>query len=216
MRWCALYWFLPELLFQILCLVWRFSFGLSGCFCAFHYRRKISPLCLMTCLYSSYKTLVHSWYSLWGQWKDYYPPSVARIGKLLSSKQNPNQNQFEKSGVYQLTCPDRNMKYVEQTGRPIRVRFQEHFRNYKYANNKSKLAQHLVDNNHSTSPIESIMNVRVLYTTNKGRLLDTTERFYIYNETRKSNQINDKNTAKPKVIFETIIREETSTANNTA
>jgi hypothetical protein len=33
-------------------------------------------------------------------------------GKLLSSKQNPNQNQFEKIGVYQLTCPDCNMKYV--------------------------------------------------------------------------------------------------------
>ena len=53
------------------------------------------------------------------------------IGKLLSSKQNPNQNQFEKRGVYQLTCPDCNMKYVGQTDRPFRVRFQEHFRDYK-------------------------------------------------------------------------------------
>ena len=53
------------------------------------------------------------------------------IGRMLSSKQNPNQNQFEKSGVCQLTCPDFNMKYVGQTDRPLVMRFQEHFRDYK-------------------------------------------------------------------------------------
>jgi hypothetical protein len=47
-------------------------------------------------------------------------------------------------------------------------------------------------------------------------LLDTTERFYIYNKTRKNNEINDKNTAKPNIIFETIIREDTSRAHTTA
>jgi hypothetical protein len=93
------------------------------------------------------------------------------------------------------------------------VRLQEHFRDYKYANNKSKFAQHLLDNSQSIAAIESIMNV--LYTTNKGRLLDTVERFYIYNETRKNNQINDKNTAKPNIIFETIIREDTNRAHTT-
>jgi hypothetical protein len=38
------------------------------------------------------------------------------IGKLLSLEQNPNQKQFENSGVYQLNCPNCNMKYVGQTG----------------------------------------------------------------------------------------------------
>jgi len=37
------------------------------------------------------------------------------IGKLLSLQSNTNQNKFDGSGVYQLTCPDCKMKYVGQT-----------------------------------------------------------------------------------------------------
>jgi hypothetical protein len=79
------------------------------------------------------------------------------------------------------------MKYVGQTRRHFCARFQEHIRDHKYANNKSKFAQNLLDNSHYIGPIEGIMTV--LYTTNKGRLLDTLERYYIYNERRKNNQI---------------------------
>jgi hypothetical protein len=93
------------------------------------------------------------------------------------------------------------------------MRFQEYVRDYKYANNKAKFVQHLLDNNHFVGPIESVMNVT--YTTNKGRLLDSMERYYIYNETHKNNQINDKNIAKLNIIFETIIREDTSRAHTT-
>jgi hypothetical protein len=60
-------------------------------------------------------------------------------------------------------------------GSPFSVRFQEHVRDYKYTNNKSKSAQHLLDNNNSIGPMESVMNV--LYTTKKGRLLDTMGRY---------------------------------------
>jgi hypothetical protein len=51
-------------------------------------------------------------------------------------------------------------------------------------------------------PINEIMEV--LYTTRIGRLMDTVERSHIYSETRKSNQINDKNTIKPNTIFDII------------
>ena len=51
------------------------------------------------------------------------------IGKLLfEDENNYNQNKLEKSGVYQLTCPNCNNNYIGQTGRHFRVRFQEHFR----------------------------------------------------------------------------------------
>jgi hypothetical protein len=82
------------------------------------------------------------------------------------------------------------MEYVGQTGWSFRVRFQEHLRNYKYANNKSKFAQHLLENSHSIGPIGNIMEV--LFKTNKGRLMDTMDRCYIYKETRTNNKINDK------------------------
>jgi hypothetical protein len=67
------------------------------------------------------------------------------------------------------------MKYVGQTRRHFYVRFQEHIRDYKYANNKSNFEQHLLDNSHYIGPIEGI--IIVLYTTNKGRLLETLERY---------------------------------------
>jgi hypothetical protein len=60
------------------------------------------------------------------------------------------------------------MKYVGQTGRSFRVRFKEHFRDYKYGNNKSKFAQNVLENGHSFGPIDDIMEV--LYTTKKGNI----------------------------------------------
>jgi hypothetical protein len=97
---------------------------------------------------------------------------------------------------------------VGQTGRSFHTRFSEHFRDFKYANQKSKFAQHLLENNHSIGPIDSI--VEVLRSTSKGKLMDTQERFHIYKDTRENIQINDKNKSKPNVIFDTIIREETN------
>jgi phosphopentomutase len=99
------------------------------------------------------------------------------------------------------------MKYVGQTGRPFRVRFQEHFRDYKYANNKSKFAAHLLENKLSIGHIDDIMDV--LHITNKGHFMDTMEKFHICKETCKNNQINDKNTIKSNIKFEVIVRQDT-------
>ena len=106
------------------------------------------------------------------------------FSKVLAPEPNhaPAQNQFGKRGVYQLTCPDCNMRYIGQIGRLFRVRFQEHFRDFKYGNNKSKFATHLLQNKHSIGHIQDIM--KVLYITNKGRLTDTIEKFYMYKETK--------------------------------
>jgi hypothetical protein len=125
------------------------------------------------------------------------------IQKLLSSRPQPLQKQYDNSGIYQLTCPDFHMKYVGQTGRSFKIRFAEHFRDYKYNTNKSKFAQHLLDNKHYIGPIDDIM--KILYRTNKGKLMDTMERYHIYKETQLNNHINDKNTIKPNIIFETLV-----------
>ena len=75
-----------------------------------------------------------------------------------------------------------------------------------YANHKSRFAQNLLEYNHPTGPIDSIMEV--LYSANKGKQMDTLEKFHIYKITRENVQINDKNTSKPNAIFDMIIREE--------
>ena len=45
-----------------------------------------------------------------------------------------------KSGIYQLTGPSCNKKYTGQTGRSFKFHFQEHHRDNKYGNMKSKFA----------------------------------------------------------------------------
>jgi len=65
------------------------------------------------------------------------------------------------------------MKYVGETGRSFQTRFQEHYRDFKYNNDKSKFAMHLLGNRHSTGQIDDGMEV--LYITKKGSTMDTTK-----------------------------------------
>jgi hypothetical protein len=71
----------------------------------------------------------------------------------------------------------------------------------------------LLENKHSIGHINDIMEV--LFTTTKGTLMDTVEKFHIYKETRNNNQINDKNTVKPNAIFDMIVRENSDRIHST-
>jgi len=44
--------------------------------------------------------------------------------------------------------------------------------------------------------------------TSKGRMMDTVEKYYIYRETKLNNQINNKLTVKPNIIFETLVKQD--------
>jgi hypothetical protein len=44
--------------------------------------------------------------------------------------------------------------------------------------------------------------------TSKGRLMNTLEKFHIFRETKLNNQINDKLTVKPNVIFDTTVQQD--------
>jgi tRNA U38,U39,U40 pseudouridine synthase TruA len=108
------------------------------------------------------------------------------------------------NGVNQLTCPTCHKKYVGQTSRQFHVRFQEHYRDYKYANNISKFAQHVIEEGHALGPMNDIMDV--LHVASKGTMLDTLERFHIYKETKLGTQISDKLTVQSNPIFEALIQ----------
>jgi hypothetical protein len=96
------------------------------------------------------------------------------------------------------------MKYMGQTERSSNTCFQEHFRDFKYRNTKSTFAQHLLENGHTIGPMEEIMET--IHFTNKGKLMNTLEKFYIFHQTRLNNQIHDKSTVKPDIIFGTIVK----------
>jgi len=55
--------------------------------------------------------------------------------------------------------------------------------------------------------MDNIMDV--IHITNKGRMMNTIEKYYIYRETKLNNQINDKLTVQPNAIFETLVQQET-------
>jgi hypothetical protein len=63
-----------------------------------------------------------------------------------------------------------------------------------------------LENKHSISPMDNIMET--LHTTGKGWMMDTLERFYIFQEAKINNQINDRLTIKPNIIFETIVQKD--------
>ena len=111
---------------------------------------------------------------------------------------------FDKSGIYQLTCPDCGKAYVGQTGRSFCTRFREQLRDYRYKTGNSKFAQHFREQNHSFGPINSVMDV--LQILKKGTMMDTLERYHIYKVTNLGNQINDKSTTTCNILFDTLLR----------
>jgi hypothetical protein len=68
-------------------------------------------------------------------------------------------------------APTCHKKYTGQTGRSFKTRFQEPFRDFKYRNNKSTFAQHLLENGHSIGSMEDIMET--VYITKKSHLMNT-------------------------------------------
>jgi hypothetical protein len=61
--------------------------------------------------------------------------------------------------------------------------------------------------------MEEIM--KTVYITKKGKLMNTLERFYIYDETKTNNQINDKNMVQQNIIFDTILQASTDRGHPT-
>ena len=57
--------------------------------------------------------------------------------------------------------------------------------------------------------------VEVLHVIKKGSMMNTLERFHIYNVTKLDSQINDKGTVKINIIFDTIIQRSTGRGHST-
>jgi hypothetical protein len=53
-----------------------------------------------------------------------------------------------------------------------------------------------------------IIIMSTIHITNKGRLMDILEKFYIFRETKLDNQINDKLAVRPNIIFEIVVQKD--------
>jgi hypothetical protein len=74
---------------------------------------------------------------------------------------------------------------------------------YKQQDYNSKYAQHLVENDHPMAPINETMEV--VQVVKKGHYMNALQRFYVYEETHRNNQLNEKPKAGYNRLFVTII-----------
>lgn len=111
---------------------------------------------------------------------------------------------FNLSGVYKIKCDDCPSVYIGQTGRSFHTRYKEHHPDPRTVKQKSNVAQHLIDSNHSISEIEN--NLEVLHVSRKGRMLNTLEEFEIYKAFKNNkNILNDKLNFKSNILFNNIM-----------
>ena len=99
----------------------------------------------------------------------------------LSKFKIPQQNIYDKSGIYKLKCTDCENYYIGQTGRSFKCRFKEHIQALKSNNMtsmKSSFAEHLLENNQSYTNMEN--NMKILHIGQKSEKLNSTEDFEIY------------------------------------
>ena len=68
----------------------------------------------------------------------------------------------------------------------------------------SKFAQHVIEEGYNFGPMNEIMEV--VHIAKKGRMLDTLEKLYMYKETKRDSQINDKPTIQSNPIFEVLVQ----------
>lgn len=86
---------------------------------------------------------------------------------------------LQKSGVYEISCNDCDMKYIGQTCRTIQERFKEH-----QSKKESAVNGHMKEMNHTFN----IKNLKLLKEVNKTWFLDATEALFINNGTNLMNR----------------------------
>jgi hypothetical protein len=117
-------------------------------------------------------------------------------------KPQPQIDKYNKSGIYQMKCKDCPMKYIGQTGRTFNTRYKEHIYDIKSNSNNTGYSKHILDTRHSYGPMVDTMDV--IRINNKGKYLNTLEKYYIYKISRKGLHMNDMNINEHNPLFEVL------------
>jgi hypothetical protein len=78
---------------------------------------------------------------------------------------------------------------VGQTGRTFKDSYREHIRAIRTNKHTSKYAQHILDKGHGYGKMEE--TVDVIHITREGHLLNTLDRFHMYDLSKEKLQMND-------------------------
>jgi hypothetical protein len=83
------------------------------------------------------------------------------------------------SGVYQMKYKDFPLRFVGQTGRTLRTRYNEHTREFRINGQSSKFAQHILDTANNYDTMDQTM--KILYVERKkSNAKHIGELIYIY------------------------------------
>jgi len=96
---------------------------------------------------------------------------------------------YKCSGIYALTCKICRHKYIGQTSRELKQRYQEHTRYIRNNNPQSAFALHILDNKHEYGTIEETMEL-VKPIKNKRQLIPF-EQFYIQKDHQENKLITE-------------------------
>jgi hypothetical protein len=124
------------------------------------------------------------------------------IQNILAYKNMGAIYKCDRSGIYQLTCPDCRDKYIGQTARSFWKRYTEHIQSFKYRNSNSIFAKHLHDSRHSFGPriMDTVHFVKI------RKLTNSLETFDIYS--KNNNQINEESTTGSNTFYDVEIQHE--------
>jgi hypothetical protein len=107
-------------------------------------------------------------------------------------------------GVYKLKFSDCHLQYIGQTGCSFLTRYKEHIRAIKYNKESSGYAQHILNTGHSYGKTEDIMDI--IKIENKGKHLDTLEKYHIFYAYKQHKHLNDNNIDTHNPIFNSIYK----------
>jgi hypothetical protein len=85
----------------------------------------------------------------------------------------------------------------------FKTRFKEHIQDIKNNRAKTGYSQHILNTGHEYNTIENCMSIVQIQ--NKGKLLNTMEKFYIYKEQKTGNLLNENSLELYNPIYELLL-----------
>ena len=73
-----------------------------------------------------------------------------KLNNIISSKIE-QYNKYDRKGVYKLTCCNCNKFYVGKTNKKVNTRFEEHRKDFRYAEGKFKFSEHVLNKRHENN-----------------------------------------------------------------
>jgi hypothetical protein len=126
--------------------------------------------------------------------------STNTVLQRTTRKNHHTTQNFEQSGIYQLTCKTCQKVYVGQTRRSLTARYREHTRYIKNNDSQSAYALHILQNLHEYGTInDTVTLLQPIHTTT---LLLPYEQLFIQNYHQKGKLIPEQQRAEPKPLLQ--------------